>query len=244
MAKLTSFLAPLVTLVVLAAGCSSPSGESVEATATPAPTFLVVADNQVPAPTFTDTYHLLDRPEMTPRVPTAMEPLRLPVDSFFMQTQKGVGSGSLTSGNFLDTWNTTLPTGLDVFAGNATLWVEVTGTLAADPRTNIEPGCFWVLSVGVGPYETSTESHDLGCIKTGPEVPAGLYKLVFPFTVTDVAWSEGTLLRFEFHSQEPLARPSGAKAELLTGSVAYDSTVRVFGLELPLDAGRLLTTTS
>ena len=218
----------------LLAGCAQ-SGEPAQE---PPQTFTTTATPAPVAKLTTDTFHLLARPDMTTRAPTAQEPIRVPIDSFFNQT---VAHGP--TGAFRDTWDTTLPAPVHGFVGNATLVVEVTGTLVADPRTALfGPGCFWTLSVVAGSFETG-DSQGLGCVKAASTVGPGLYTLAFPFSLTEVSWDAGTVLHFQLHTYEQGARAPGAKAELLTGSVAHDSTIRVLGLRLPVDPSLLLQAT-
>lgn len=232
-------LIPVAILVLssalLLSGCSSAPAAAPSSSASPA-LYTVTASPAPVARLTTDTFHLLARPDMTPRAPTASEPIRVPVDSFFTQTVEHGANA------FQDTWDTTLAEDVHGFSGNATLQVEVTGTLVSDPRTGVfGPGCFWALSVVAGSYETG-EYQDLGCVKEGPSVATGLHTLEFPFALTDVTWPAGTPLHFELHTQEQAGRPPGAKAELLTGAAGADSTVRVLGLRLPLDPPSLLPT--
>lgn len=221
--------------LMLLAGCSGGPGD--DAVSTTAPTFTVTAQEPPVAKLTTDTYHLLARPDMTAQAPTASEPLREHIYSTFETATQFNGAPP-------PTWNTTLLQDLDGFVGNATLVVEVTGTLYADPRTNLQPGCFWNLAVAAGPYETSTEYKGLGCVKSGPQVPPGIYVLSFPFTLAEVKWTAGTQLRFDLGTYEPLQRAPGANAELLTASTTYDSTIQVYGLQLPVDPTLVLQTTT
>jgi hypothetical protein len=230
-------LALLALTALFFGGCaSSPDAADGVDPSSPAPTFTAVADNRVAEAVTTDTYHLLERPVLTTRAPTGQEPVRVPIGSFFQNTVDG---GAYA---FADSWNTTLLQELHGFSGTATLVVEVTGTLVGDPRADLQGGgCFWLLAVGVGPYETGS-SHDLGCVKQGTTVPAGLYVLEFPFALADLALAAGTDLHFEMHTSEEGPRAPGARAELLTASEVYDSTIQVYGLQLPLEPTLVLLT--
>lgn len=219
---------------LLLAGCSS-GPEGGDARTTAVPTYTVTAQSPQAAVLTTDTYHLLAPPEVTPRAPTAQDPIRVPVEPLFDRTARA-GQGERF-------WDATLPQDLNGFVGNASLVVEVTGTLLADPRNNLAPGCFWNLAVSVGDPNTSTEYRGLGCVKEGPQVPPGLYRLSIPFALTDVSWPAGTVLHFDLHTYEQLQRTPGAAADLLTGAVGYDSAIQVYGLELPLDGALLLQAT-
>lgn len=224
----------LLLLAAFLSGCASkPAGDG--AGATPAATYTVVAGGTPPpAATTTDTLHLLDRPHLTTRAPRPGDDVvRVPIDSTFGQTVSGMGTNS-----FADTWNFTLPTGVQGFVGNATMLAEVTGTLVNNPIPTAD-GCFWALSVVAGSVQTG-EFHDLGCVREPAQVQAGRHQLSFPFTLADVSWPAGTELHFELHTQEEGPRAPGAGAELLTGAVDADSRIQVYGLKLPIDPPALL----
>ncbi|MEA3165862.1 MAG: hypothetical protein QOJ26_728, partial [Thermoplasmata archaeon] len=155
---------------------------------TPSPTYTVTAQSPQAAVLTTDTYHLLAPPDVTPREPTGQDTIRVPVDSIF---ERGTRAGQA------DLWDAMLPQAVRGFVGNATLVVEVTGTLFADPRTNLGPGCFWDLGVSSGDPNTSSDYQSLGCAKEGPQVPPGIYTLSIPFTLTEAAWAAGTVLHFD-----------------------------------------------
>ena len=212
---------------LLLAGCSSAPSAAPAATSAPA-VYSVTAQQPVVRATTTDVMHLLDRPTMSPKAPTAQDPLRLHVRSIFEGTVDPVHG-------FTDSWDMTLPRSVQAFAGNATLLVEVTGGLVGDPRADLQGGgCFWFLGVTAGSYETG-QLYDLGCVKQLTQVPAGLYQLSFPFTLTGIAWDAGTPLHFELHTGENTPRSPSSDAVLLTGSVAQDSTIRIYGLQVPLE---------
>jgi hypothetical protein len=228
--------APVAILLLLSAallaGCSSaPAGEPAPSTTPPA--YRVVGDNRVAEPTTTDVLHLLARPGMTPSAPTAAEPVRQHVSSFFENEV------SPTTG-FRDTWDYTLGQALDGVSGNATFLVEVTGGLVGDPRADLQGGgCFWLLGMTVGSFETG-QLYDLGCVKQRTQVPAGTYTLSFPFTLAQLSLPAGSALHFELHTGENAPRSPGADANVLAAAVGADSFVRLYGLDLPLDGGLVL----
>jgi len=226
----------LLLLSGLLAGCASRPHADGGATAAPSATYTVIAGgNRAPAATTTDDLHLLERPRVTTHAPTGADPVRVRINSFFQD--------SLSVSGFRDTWNYTLPKDVHGLVGNATLLVEVTGTLVGDPRADLQGGgCFWNLSVGVGSYETGN-AYSLGCVKEGTQVPAGLYTLTIPFTLSDLSIPAGTALRFELYSGEDGPRSPNADAELLTGAAGQDSVVRIFGLQVPIDPSLLVQAT-
>src|SRR5688500_3785690 len=106
--------------VLFLAGCSAGPDEADTETQA-VPTYKVTAGSPQAAVLTTDTYHLLAPPDVTPRAPTAQDPIRVPIESLFDRTARA-GQGALF-------WDATLPQDLHGFVGNASLVVEVTGTL-------------------------------------------------------------------------------------------------------------------
>jgi hypothetical protein len=220
--------------LVLLSGCSStPSGP--DAGDLPSQTFTATGDNKVAAAVTTDRLHFLERPHVTAREPTAQEPVRVPVPSIFEESLK-------FPNGFRDTWNFTPPAEVRGFVGQATLVVEVKGGVAGNPFPTSD-GCFWALGVTVDQGGPGRE-FDLGCLPEGAQVPAGIYVLEFPFAYPDAVIGAGSVVHFEFHTNENIQRPPGSSVELLTASVPYDSVVDVYGLQLPVDPALLLQTTA
>jgi hypothetical protein len=226
----------LALAFLLLPGCASTSPEdAVPATSSTAPSFTVIADNKVDGPVTTDRYHFLALPEMTSRVPTATEPIRVPLQTLFERES--------SAGQNAKTWNIVLPQDVKGFVGNATLWAEIKGGSVVGNPCVTSNGCFWSLSVSAGPVQTG-DYRDMGCVSAPLQVQPGVYRLEFAFAHRDVQWPAGTEMRFDFITNEQVQRSPGVTVELLTASVDYDSHIRVYGLELPLDPSLVLQTTA
>lgn len=233
MAKLPSPFAAL--LLLLLAGCSSSPDAEVDADpATPAPTYTTVVGEAV-GPRFTDALHLLARPDVTPKAPTGPNDIRLPVPGFRDQLAGSASQGAVER----QVWAYELPRDFDGLVGNATLWVEVQGTVLNNPNP-LAGGCFWSLSLFTG--GPTGEGYPVGCLPEPATVATGIRELQFPIDLPSVSLSAGTRLEFEFYTND-FGRSPDAAIDVLTYSVAHDSRIRFVGLELPLDDSLLLPTT-
>ena len=231
----------LATLLFLLAGCASGPSPGEEATsATTAPTFTVTGDNRIAAPRFTDTYHFLAQPDVTPTPPDAYEPVRVPVPSLYGRSLEIATTPPTEEVPAPPSWNFTLAQDLDGIVGTATVWVEVTGTVTGNPFSQTPTGgCFWTLDAIV---DGSTDSVLLGCLMEDMQVEPGIYELHMAFSHPDLAFPAGTGFHVEFRTGEAVARSPGTTVEMLTASIPYDSVLQVYGLQLPLEDALLLTT--
>jgi hypothetical protein len=219
-------LAPVAILLLssaLLSGCSSAPEAAPSASAPPTVTTVVGA---LRPQAYTDTVHLLQQPAFTTDLPGAGEPLRIPIPPF-------VGRSSFT-----DWWTVELNEDTQSIQGQAVLFGEVTGPVVNDPSP-LAGGCFWSLSVTWDDLDPNAY-RDTPCGVEAPTVSPGVRQLVFPLDITG-PWPAGTALHFEFHTQD-FARSPGADVNLLTASAAYDSTLTIAGLHLPLDPSLLLKT--
>lgn len=168
---------------------------------------------------------------MTPTPPDAYEPMRIPVTSLYDRT-------TAVPPPEPPTWDFALPQDLQGLIGTATLWVEVTGTVAgnpfAQPPTN---GCFWCLDALV-----NGEFVGLGSLTEDLQVEPGMYELRFAFSYPERSLPAGTEFKVQFTTGEWVARSPGTTVEMLTASIQYDSFLQIYGLELPLDETLLSTT--
>lgn len=218
--------ATVLALVPLMAGCASP-GDGEPAPATPSATYSVVGDNRVSPVLVSDTYHLLAQPDVAPRAPTGTETVRVPVGSAFAPTKVTQPSD--------DAWRLVLPHDVGGLVGTARLWVEVKGPLLGNPFSGVTGGCFWSLDVAA-----QGEEYGLACLPEEMQVREGVHELVFTFAHADRAYPAGTVLALTFEALEWVERSPGTTVEVLTGSAEFDSSVQLYGLELPLDEGLLL----
>jgi hypothetical protein len=225
-------VALLLAAAFLLAGCSSPpdpAGTATEADSTSQGTFTVVGDNQVDAPLFTDTYHFLAQPGVTPHAPDAYEPVRIPVTSIYDRYATFPATPP--------TWDFALPQDVQGLIGTATVWVEVTGTVTGNPFSQTPTGgCFWSLDATV-----NGDFVPLGCLTEGLQVQPGIYELHLVFSHPDRSFPAGTQFQVSFTTGEFAARAPGTTVDVLTASIQYDSVLQIYGLRLPLDQALLLS---
>ncbi|MHB1260955.1 MAG: hypothetical protein ACYC2H_04485 [Thermoplasmatota archaeon] len=219
---------PLAAMVLLS-GCSTnaPSGQE-----GPAPTtaFTITGDNRIVEPLFTDTYHFLAQPGVTPAPPDAVESVRVPVTSLYDRTM-GLPAEP-------PTWDFAIPQDVQALMGTATIWVEVTGTVTGNPFSQTPTGgCFWCLNALV-----NGELVGLGSLTEDLQVQPGTYELHFTFSYADRSYPAGTEFQVHFTTGEWVARPPGTTVEMLTASIQNDSFLQIYGLELPLETTLLATT--
>lgn len=211
---------------LLLAGCSAQEKHvAPEGAPAPTQTFTVVGDNRI-APTTTDTLHLLAKPRLTPLPPNTDELVRVPVESRSLDP----------SAEAPMPWSFRLPNDLSGFVATATFYVEVKGTLTGNPFSMTTGGCFWSLDALAGTERAGS------CLTEDLQIEAGMYELVFEFVKEDLAWTAGTQVHLELVTFESGPRAPDASVELLTGAIGYDSRIRIYGIEQPLDAGALLLT--
>lgn len=207
---------------LLIAGCSSgtpaESPTATTSTTTDAQPVLPVA------PPTTDTMHLLDAPHATAAAPTGDQDIRVPVPAF-ADAVAGALQGGGSSGV---SW--TIPRQqLMLVEGNATLWVDVHGTVT-NPSTG---GCFWSLFLLVKDANGSQMGSSSNCIHEENVVAPGIRELAFTFPRVDVRQIISEEFTLTLNSAGTYAPGSGI--DVLTGSVAHDSRVSLRGLALTLD---------
>ncbi|MEA3136975.1 MAG: hypothetical protein QOJ26_1792 [Thermoplasmata archaeon] len=227
----------LALAVLLLAGCSNApdaAGAGADST-TPAPTYTTVV-GKATGPAFTDALHLLARPDVTPKPPTGPNDLRLAVPGFSNQLAGAASQGAVER----QVWAYELPRDFDGLVGNASLWVEVKGTVVNNPNP-LAGGCFWSLSLFTG--GVAGDGYPVGCLPEPTTVAPGVRELQFPIDLPSVSLSAGTRLEFEFYTND-FGRSPDAAIDVLTYSVAHDSRIRFVGLELPLDSSLLLQATA
>lgn len=210
-----------VASLILLAGCFStgsdptltaPSSSSAATSASPAP---------LPSsPHLTDTLHLLAPPTLSVAAPSAVTDTRVPLQS---PTTNG-GASSLTH------WDLTLPGDLGVLVVNATLWVDVEGTVLGDPSAGLN-GCFWNADIYLDGAAPATGPLAHGCVTEPLQVPNGVRPLALQVSSAQGPFAKGTTLHVYLSSSASAAAP-GATIDLLTGSAAHDSTLTVKGLQL------------
>lgn len=224
-------VALLATLALLLSGCASnPSAGTEQAASSAPPTFTVTGDNRVLAPLFTDTYHFLAHPDVTPSPPDAYEPVRVPVTSLYDRTASFPAEPP--------TWDFALPQDVQGLIGTATVWVEVTGTVTGNPFSQTPTGgCFWCLNALV-----NGELVGLGSLTEDLQVQPGIYELHFSFAYPERSLPAGTQFKVQFTTGEWVARAPGTTVQMLTASIEYDSFLQIYGLQLPLEETLLATT--
>lgn len=223
------FALPLTVLLFLA-GCSSPPSSDGVASTETSTTFSVIGDNRVAAPRFTDTYHFLARPAVTPTPPDSYEPVRVPVSSLYDRTAAPTSEPP--------TWDFAIPQDIQGLIGTATVWVEVQGTVTGNPFSQPPTeGCFWCLNAVV-----DGDLVGLGSLTEDLQVEPGIYELHFAFSYADRSFPAGTTFHVQFTTGEWMARAPGTSVEMLTASIQHDSFLQIYGLELPLDEAFLSTT--
>jgi hypothetical protein len=223
-------VAVALAALVLLAGCSSPSAtDSDDASTPPAAAFTVTGDNRVAPPLFTDTYHFLALPDVTPTPPDAYEPVRVPVTTIYNRAVAG--------GAEPPSWDFALPQGITGLVGIAQVWVEVQGTVTGNPFSQYPTqGCFWTLDAIV-----EGQLVTLGCLMDDLSIEPGIYQLNLTFAHPDLSYAAGTEFHVAFTTGEWVERTPGSNVEVLTASVHYDSFLQIYGLQLPLQEGFLVT---
>lgn len=218
----------VAVLAFVLSGCASPgadqepvapAGPTLSASPTESPSLPVLA-------TGTDTMHLQDAPHMTARAPTGQVDTVVALPGFsdafgnaFLQANPNPGI----------TWR--LPRqGLAVLEGNATLWVDVHGTVTNPSPTN---GCFWSIMLKVEGADGSQVGQGSQCLREDNVVAEGVRSLQVTFAALDASTVQGDTLALTVFSNGVYA--PGAGIDLLTGSVEHDSRLAVHGLALPLD---------
>jgi hypothetical protein len=217
-------LRPLVAaalLVLSLSGCSS--GPETQGPTTPGPTFTATAQPVADQVVRTDTMHFLDAPHMTGSVPTASEPLRVPL--------KPIAANDPRSS--IVVWSLPRPQGLGLLEVEFHLFIEVEGTFV-----NADPGggdCFWNATLHVRDADSSTWIVECGA--EGPLVQPGIRELRF-VGQNDISQVGGGELQVELLMAAPPT--PGAAAFLLTGTPDHDSSLTIAGLQLPIDTQTLL----
>ena len=212
----------------LLAGCSGPEGEDPGLPAS-GPTFSVSATRSLlPADDpSTDTMYLLGSPHMSATLPGGPT-LRTALPSF-----QDAFEGSLLGTNSSIGVPWTLPRGgLQVLEGNATLWIEVKGTVTNPNTVYAGGGCFWNVFLRAeaddGGYSGSVE-----CLDEPTVVSPGIRQLNVTFDAVDVRGIVGDTLSIAVYTSGVYG--SDASVELLSGSVEFPSRLSLRGLALPLD---------
>ncbi len=213
-----------LAFVFMLAGCSSPP--TPDDTVAPA-TFTSTAtlSDLAPAEPVTDTMYLLDAPHMTASAPLGAV-FRTPVPSVF----DGITSGG--SAAPLVEWS--LPRdGLRVLEGNATLWVEVQGTVT-NPNVPFSGGeaCFWSVMIGAHRSDGGYSSYGT-CLDEPTVVPPGVRELKVEFPAFDASEIIGESLFVAIGNSGLYG--NGASVDVLSGSAEYPSRLSLRGLTLPLD---------
>lgn len=202
----------VLAVAALLAGCS----QAPDATPTPAAVALPSPTLAPPVlPTATDTLHLLAAPYLTPTPPTGTTDTAIAVPSVFQAAT-----------NVLQ-WTVTLPKAMSVLSGNATLWVDVEGTVLGDPFPTSN-GCFWSAFLTADPAQAAPTS---ACVAEPLQVQDGVRAIQLAFPPAQVAFPAGTTLYLQLTSNSEQA--PGSSVLVLTGSHAHDSQVTIHALELP-----------
>lgn len=167
------------------------------------------------------TLHLLDVPDVTTTAPPEGTPVRVPIMSTADLT--AAAFASLVAGIPAYSWEATWPGQTDGVVGNATLWVDVVGTVLNDPRGGT---CFWhfqILFQVADAFEAVT-----GCAGDEPAtVPTGTRALSFDFR-GEGTYPAGTRMSIAlFAGTAP--RPPGSEVVLLAGSASADSQLTFQG---------------
>lgn len=222
----------LLTLLVLTgtflAGCSS-AQDDVRDPPSSGPTFAVTATRSLlpePDPT-TDTMYLLASPHMS-AMPLDGPTVRTPLPSF-----QDAFEASLLGANSSIGVPWKLPRdGLQVLEGNATLWIEVQGTVTNPNTPYAGGGCFWNVFLRAeaddGGYSGSVQ-----CLDEATVVSPGVRVLNVTFDAIDVRGVVGDTLSMAVYTSGIYG--SDATVELLSGSVEFPSRLSLRGLALPLD---------
>jgi len=218
-------------LLMALAGCSGgpdpPSGTETSSPAASSSSRPAVA---VPlAPVLTDTLHLLDAPHMAATLNPRSQPFRTLVPSAADAFAGLLGAAPLPK------W--TLPeTNLTAFAGSVVVWVEVDGFVAHQDATN---PCFWQLAIRLERDDGGFYQQSGGCVPEPAVVPEGIRAIEFPFEGIDFSAFNGTTVAIQLTTSSLVAAP-GATVSALSGTLDYDSTMTVRGLQVPLDTQTLL----
>jgi hypothetical protein len=225
------------TLLLLAgiplAGCVG-QGQDEPAATSSGPLFTATATRSllpVADPT-TDTMYLLGSPHMSAALPVGPT-VRTPLPSY-----RDAFEASLAQGNSNLGVPWTLPRdGLQVLEGNATLWIEVKGTVTNPNTPYAGGGCFWNVFLRAeasdGGYSGSVE-----CLDEPTVVPAGVRALNVTFDAIDVRGVVGDTLSIAVYTSGIYG--SDATVELLSGSAEHPSRLSLRGLALPLDTETFL----
>lgn len=226
-----------LALAPLLAGCLG-NGEGAEPAAATAPsTFAVTAGLPAPEPEPTTSVLRLRMDNgLTTVAPDSYTPVRVPIFS----------AQSLLLGEPRQTqWNFTWPADVGLIRGEAILVVDVRGTVVNSPYTAVGAGCFWILDIQVDqPGRDPTDPYNGGgCVEEPQVVPEGTRTLRIPFELPAAPYLAGFQASIAFGA-DAYAESADARIDLVTASIAQDSTITFEGVGWPLGLDRvtLLTT--
>lgn len=212
-----------VTLVALAvSGCASSPPSAAPSSTSQAPS---TSTAPPPPVLLTDTLHLMAAPHLQAMPPTGPDVIRTPVPGYADQFSGILLAQSPRAGLF---WDMPRPD-LTVLEGNATLWVEVQGTV-----TNLQTsGCFWQVYLRIDSPDGGFSASSGPCLVEGPVVAPGVRRLFAEFGSLDLRPVAGDTLSLWVFSNGGYA--PGATVEVLSGTPEFASTLSLRGLALPLD---------
>lgn len=223
---------PLWVMLVsaaLVAGCLSPAPhgpgpEDTPSPSSPAPTRTSEPGVQPLAAGMTDTLFLLEPPHMAGRLPGDGAGLRIPVESYSTVVAGG-GDGVL--------WSMPRPD-LASLSGNATIFVEVQGTVLQSPLTQ---GCFWQVLLRLDGADGISAATG-ACVAEDTLIQPGVRELRVAWSGLDVAGLEGDQVGLSLVANGEKA--PGATIEVLAGTAEHPSRLSLRGLAVPLDTRTLL----
>ena len=219
------FLAALLALAFLLAGCSgggSDDGGAPTASSTPSTS---AAPPPPPVPT-TDTLHFLAAPTMTPLVPTGSDE-RTPVTT----ANFGGGPGGQQQPGAVWRHVVTQPT--NITGAEVHTWVDIKEQMF-DTRTDpVQPRCTWSIRLEVG---LDTEPA-VACVneQVGPINP-GVKELVFTLVLDGKIELEANETIQVTLSRTAFSLSANNAVDALSGSAEHDSRVILKGLKEPMKA--------
>lgn len=213
----------VLVLLLLLAGCSSPKPSALTPTTTatdawsttgPTPAGFKVVQT-------TDTLHFLKDSFSTKAANGA--DLRVSITPLYTQLDPTETLGKAVQ------WVETMPDLRLLHSANFTLWMDLQGTVVAQPGSNV---CFWTVNLFFQAPDGSLSGTSACAEEPVGVVAPGLRSLQFAMKITFDAFPAGTQLQVQ-PSIDGYFGPDG-KVELVTGSAAHDSQITVPGLQVPV----------
>lgn len=222
----------LLAVTIALAGCGDPGSGDPSMPSNSSTLTSTVTKPQVnaSAPLISDTLHFLEPPAYAAVAPLAQDPIRVAIPS----NTDNVASTATGAGG-APRWRIAFTDSLSRIEGNATLWVEVSGTVVGDPAN---PNCFWQLALLFELPNGQASSPTALCIGSESQVVSpGVRRLDFALDI-EVAVPAGTNMTWSL-SNRAVAMSPGSQMDLLTGSAEFDSQATIVGLALPIDPADL-----